>query len=425
MRIRLGRALSAGSKWVWSYSGSSWILIATALVLAVWVVPFQLTGQPQATIEQIAWNWWPVRILYALLGVSTAVCTWQRLRRDARRLKRPLNRPEVPPPSSVRFPGLSSKALAETLERRGYRVTPRASGFDAVLHRWSPLGGSIFHFALLAFVAAIVVQHAYGSSVEVRVTEGQSFSEAATGEAPWAQAAVAGLTLESIAPTYYRDVLLFTRLDATLGTLDGDRAAMSLANPRWLDPFTHLSVQDYGLAPHISSADSTGTVLDDVVVAMNIFPPGAEDSVTLVSSGLDLAVVAYPDYGIVGGEDVSLTYNVRDPAFRITAQSTRDGNIVGRRIVRIGEPMDVGAGTVTVTDLSRYGTFRLFRSYAPPLAMLAGLLTLLGLLVRFGWPRHDVIVWEMDEGVAADAWLDGFDRHEGRTRLARLLKEVT
>lgn len=400
------------------------MLLALALILAVWLVPFQLTGQPDATVAEIAWNWWPIRAAYVLVAISTLVCTWQRLRRDLRRVRRPLNRPQTPPQTAIELTGMPSAALAERLETHGYSLVRHESGFDAVRHPFSALGGSLFHLALIAIAAAIVLQHSLGSVAEMRVTEGQTFSDAAAASPGWARLAVEGLTLTTIEPDYYKDVLLFTRLDATVSSADGEARKMSLARPRWLDPFTHLTIQDYGLAPHIRSVDTTGTMTDDVVAAMNIFPPGTEDSVTLPGSGLVLSVVAYPDYGVVDGEDVSLSYNIKRPVFRVTAQSSLDKTFVGRGLVGIDQPLPSGSHVVTITGLSRYGTFKLFRSYGPPLALLAGLLLMAGLLLRFAWPRHDVVVWETADGVLVDAWLDGFGRAEGRARLIRLAEGV-
>lgn len=401
---------------LWSYEGSFWILVTLSLMLAVWVVPFQATGQPKATIDTIAWGWWPLVVLYSLLGVSTVVCTYNRFIRDWRRATVAPAVPAVPSSDAIPLDSISIDRASELLLDAGYDVYDSASGLRAVKRSWSPLGGALFHVALIVFAIAVIVQHRTATMAEVRVIEGQSFTQASEGEPAWARQLVDGMVLRSVTPAYFEDYLLFTKLEAAVAGADGRGFQTSLSEPRWLDLGTHLSIQDYGLAPTIRILDEKGKAVTEAAVALNVFPPGAEDSIDFTPYGLRLSVVAFPDYGVMDGRDVSVTYNVSNPRFRVVVQSSKDGTLLARDLVGINEPIDAGRYRVIFTGLGRYGTFKIYRSYAVPLAALACVFLIAGLVVRLFLPRHDVLVWEHGRGVLIDGLLDAWGRDVGRSR---------
>lgn len=420
MLHRARKALSV----IWSYEGSFWILVALSLMLAVWVVPFQVTGQPKATVDSIAWGWLPLIALYSLLGIATLVCTYNRFIRDWRRAALDPSVPETPTADAVPVAVVPLEQVEAHLVSAGYEVHRSGTGLRGVKNKWSPIGGSLFHLALIGFAIAAVVQHKTATLAEVRVTEGQSFTQAAAGEPAWAQRLVNGLVLKSVTPTYFEDFLLFTKLEAVVAGVDGRPFNTSLSEPRWLDLATHLSIQDYGLAPTVRIADKSGNLVNEATVALNVFPPGAEDSIDFTPYGLRLSVVAFPDYGTVGGRDVSLTYNIANPKFRVVVQSSEDGTLLARELVGIGEPVDAGRYRVTFTGINRYGTFKLYRSYAVPVAALAAVLMLFGLILRLFFPRHDVLVWDHGDDLLVDGLLDAWGRDEGRSRASAVVEGV-
>ena len=409
-------------KWLRSYRGSVILLAALCLLLAVWVVPFQLAGQSTATVSAIAWGWLPLQVAYALVGLATLYCTYVRLRRDLRRASGGLRAAAEPSPQAARLEHMDDlHVAAQALSSRGYDVAEQPDRVVAVRNRWSALGGSVFHLALVLFALGVVLQHVTATSAQVRVIEGQSFGDAAKGEPGWVERAVSGLTLQSIRPAYFKDVLLFTRLDSTLKDASGSTRDSSLAKPAWLDMFTHLSVQDYGLAPSFKVTDAQGRVLDDTTVAMALNPPGARDAVTLPGSELAISAVAFPDYGVVGGKDVSLTYNLRNPRLRVAVSRPVSGVQTVRALLGVGDAVSVGQYTVRLTGIARHGTFTVFRTYATLPVALASLLMLAGLVARLFFPRHDVVMWRREGSLLADAWLDGFGRRDGLARLEAVL----
>ncbi|MDH4140098.1 MAG: hypothetical protein OEV43_05950, partial [Coriobacteriia bacterium] len=127
--------------WFASYRASFWILAVWFLMIAVWVVPFQVTGQPAETLERIGWQWAPMRVVYAFMAVALVLCTYSRLTRDWEKV-RARNLPKQPPSASVVVELMSLDDLSGQLEKRGYDVERQTDRLHAVKNRFAPLGGS-------------------------------------------------------------------------------------------------------------------------------------------------------------------------------------------------------------------------------------------------------------------------------------------
>ena len=421
------RRLVAFLDWLTTYDGSYWVLGAVVALLLVWLVPFQLTGQPEETVETIAWTWWPFQLAYAAAGSSIAVCTWRRVVRDVRRAARGPRIAAAPPAGARVAAGLSLSEARSGLESRGMLVLGETAGaLSATRQRMAPLGGSFFHAGILLVALAFMAHLATAEEISFRVIEGQGFPEAmaASGVDPSASGmeVLDAYTLDGVWPDYYEDYLLFTRLEADIELADGTVRTASLSDPLWLDPLTLLSIQDYGFAPGLRVESlSTGHVADSVV-AMQVFPPGAEDSVDFPEAGLRVVARLYPDHGVVDGRDVSLSYHAYDPRLLLTlVHPGGSPEFLGRGLVGVGDAVSGGDLSVTVIGLYTYGVFRVTRSWGVPLFVLAALSMVAGVAIRVFMRRLDVVVWETDEGVAFDARMDSSDREEARRVAGRLL----
>lgn len=419
-------------RWLGSRPVSFAVMGAWALLLLMWLAPFELSGLPETQIEAIATEWLPFRVAYAALLLVTLACTVERIRRDVRRLERP-----VPSADALerRTPlghivGEDLVRVAGRLSQAGYRVKVADHALVGVLRSWAPLGGSALHVALLLAAVGIGLHAWTAAEVDFRAIEGESLAPlvGTPVEETQLRKTVADARLGTITPAYYEDVLLFTSLEATLERADGRADDLSLARPLWLDPFTYLSVVDYGYAPHFTVVRESGEVLDDVVTAMSLFPPGNADRASLSGSRLLLDVVVYPDYAQLAGRDVSLSYNKANPRVLINALS--EGTSValgGRALLEVGEPFEletsVGRATITVAEVRNYGTFRISRSYGMPVLVLAGILAVVGLGVRVYGRRVDVVVWQQDGGLVYDAHVDTEGRQSARAVVEALWAE--
>jgi len=410
---------------VTSRRGSHVLLGALVALLVVWLAPFQLTGQPKDTIEAIAWTWWPFVGVYIVIGIATIACTYSRARTDIRRA-RSIAPPSSRPSDAAEKTDLPFDAVLARMKGAGYAVVCDESAARAVRRPWAPLGGSVFHIGILVLAAGLILNATTTQVVSFRVVEGQPFAQglSAIDETGTAGPAglVAGYTLTRVDPQYYKDYLLFSRLDATLGSVDGSSRTFALARPLWLDPITLLSIQDYGFAPRFSVKRLDASVEESAVVAMNVFPPGTEDQADFNEVGARIKARVFPDYGVVNGRPVSLSYNIRDPKFLLAVSSTAEpGRLLGRGLVSEGESFDAGGLRVTAQGLLRYGTFKITRSPGAPVVALGFLMMMFGLLARVAGQRVDARVWNADEGVLFDAHADMFGRERGHAAVRKIL----
>jgi hypothetical protein len=387
------------------------------------MVPFQLSGQSDETVRLIGEDWLVARIVYVAVGVSTIVCAWARASRDLRIVQRQSASSLKPTQDAELLPGCDLDTADQWLAAHGYLVKREAESISAVKHRYSLLGGSLFHVGIVLFGVALAAHLATVDSISLRVTEGQTIGDAASSSgALTVPPSIGHFTLESIKPRYYKDVLLFTRLDARLKAADGSHRDFSLSRPYWINPTTVMTIGDYNLAPHLEITDPNGDK-KEIVVAMNLSPPGAEDKAQIPGVQMDASIIAYPDYGVVGGRDVSLSYNIKKPAFMLAiGERGLGGLLVARKLVRLGEPVTARGFTVRITRLSRYGTFRITTAPALPFVALSLLMMTVGTAWRFLLRRRTVMVWSEPGGVLVDGWVDLRGRSGGRRAIMEDLR---
>lgn len=425
----LRRAWTRAVAWLTSRGGSFWVLGAWVALAVVWLVPFQLTGQPDATVSGIATTWLPFQLAYAALTLTTAVCGFVRFQADLRRYRArpPVERP-LPATPSLRIDGSLPQAAA-ALKRMRFEVTEAPDRVLGSRARLSVLGGSVFHLAIPLLALGLWLHATTFGAISFRLIEGQPASTVApgitAGQGEWAGLPLAadGLKLESVGPSFFEDVFLFERLDAVL--LDertGQSRWLSLSSPLWLDPFTMVSVQDFGLAPRVQLLEEDGSVAEEITAAMSVFPPGSQDRVFLPENAYIVGMTVLPDYGVVDGRDVSLSYNVREPRFVLTVEKEYPvGQVWARGMVGLDEPLSGAGLDVNIAELRYHGTFRVWRSYGWPVLALAALAMLVGTGARFLYPSHEVAVWEVDGGLGVDVRIDGRPGPVGRSAFAERL----
>lgn len=395
----------------------SFVLIAIwAGLLAMWLVPFQVAGISEQQVANIAGTWLPFRLTYAAVAAVTLACTLVRVTTDYRRAtavpRVPDDAPDALTPTLV-LPEADVARATGSLRANGWSVSARDTVAVAWRARGSALGGSAFHLGIIVFLAALAAFPALSSQTEFRLIEGETVGQGAqlTPAQARLRSLVADARLTSVQPAYFRDVLLFERLIATWQRADRGRQSFSLSQPLWLDPVTTVSIQDFGLAPRLI-VRREGAVVQDSVVAMSIFPPGAEDDAVLEAANLRVSATAFPDHGVVDGEDVSLTYNVRDPRLRVAVSAVDEPQrVLGRALLAPGESVRFVSGTADDTELefvsmARYGSFRIARSFAIPLLIAGAVLMAGGLALRLLRPRAEMVLWDSPAGLSVAARVD-------------------
>lgn len=419
--MQLKRGVTAAWRLLGSRRLSFWILGFGFALLLVWVVPFEITGQPQATVEAIGSTWPPMRIFYLAALLSTLACSLPRFKRDFNRA-RSWHAASAGALEGSPVVNQTLEAAEHRLVSAGYRTRRDGDTLRAVRHPGAPLGSSVAHLALLVLAVGLLTHTLTGTSTSVRVTEGQVLADGAregTALPADVRRRMGQMRLDRITPRFYKDVLLFERLEASIE--DSGRARVfSLAQPLWIDPLTHLSIQDFGLAPRFKIKQG-GRTVQDSTIAMSIFPAGTEDSVDFERLGWSVSVLAYPDYANRGGRDVSLSYNVRNPRLLVTIVNSA-GKVAARGLLAPGESLTAEGATLTLDGVSRYGSLRVSRSWGLPLMITAFFGLAGGLTWRLLFRRHDVVVRRVEEGVVYDAWLDMQGREAGRRAFAHLMK---
>lgn len=198
-----------------------WLLGAWLALLVVWVLPFTLAGQSEDTVGAIALEWVPLQVLYWLIGVTTALCVFNRAARDLRRVRRegvPARARSLGDEAEA-LPGVSLERLQERLEARGFDVTGEHGALHAVRGRWRPLWGSVLHLALLLLVGALALNAATARTAGIELIEGQTADEfyAGTASRPDTLAfksALGDFKLTSVSPRFFDRYLLFMKLEA-------------------------------------------------------------------------------------------------------------------------------------------------------------------------------------------------------------------
>ena len=415
-----------------SHSLGYWLLLAWLALLLVWVLPFTLTGQAEETVAAIALDWLPIKFVYWALGVATVGCTVNRALRDWRRC-RSLG---VPKRTSVLegglwLPGETTSNARDTLESCGFIVSAESDSgaFRAVRGRFGPLWGSLFHVSLLLLAVAFVVNLATMRTSGIELIEGQTASDFLqsvpdTPERSLFRDKLATLELESVTPRFFDQYLLFERLDAQVTYLGRSRR-MSLSQPLWLDAVSYMSIQDFNYAPHVVLTSSDGRTLDDAISSLKLFPPGAQDTLSLPIGKVSLALEVFPDHAVIDGVDASRTYNLANPRVRATVFEEVSGattqRVLGRQLIAPGEEIVIPDGTrIRLEEIRYVGTFGLTYAPAAPFVAILAILVLLGLGGRLFRPRLDVIGRGDDDGVWVDARMDVLGPLAGRRELERI-----
>jgi hypothetical protein len=430
MRLDIAARTRAVLHWLASPTLATVVMAAWAALLLVWVLPFELYGLPGERIRTLVSSEPFFWVVYVLLIASTAACILPRVARDYRR-SRSL-------PSADRAPSQGSGTLAPVpwrseraeaaLGRAGYRTRVSGDGWVwGVRHRWSPLGTALFHasFFLLLAAALVAASPAWRFSGKTAVSVGERVGPATPiyfekdGKA--APPAVT-FTLVSITPRFYRDILLFTRLDSVLRKQDGSLQGVAVGSPWILGPSDALFVTDFGWTLEAQASSTETAPLPPSIYRLKTFPSGTPDEFKVRASGIEgdrdyrVRVRLYGDFVDRSGKPGSASFNLRNPAALITVtrilSNDAERTVVSDRLVRIPGTVPIGEDTLRLERVGYYGVFRVVRSYSAPLAFLGLILGAAGLVMRLLLPRRQVLLAAHADGVVVSARSDVYGRDE-------------
>jgi cytochrome c biogenesis protein ResB len=365
------------------------------LFLAIWA-----GSTPAVTVQSIA-RLTPFWIVYLLLLVNTAVCLWRRLPALLREI------------SSERMTGSRAADwrldLRQELDRDleweevrkmtrllGYRQIEGVDGvLEGVRRRWTGFGTYLFHGAFFVVALGFGLTMVARQEATIWVSEGEFFE--GLGEQFLSQSTprllASGLSpvtfeVRSIEPEFWRDQMLFTRLEAALEFADGSQGTTKINRPLWLGWKTFLRLSGFGYAPRYELADRQGFVLDSAFIKLNVFPPGQTDYFRLPSYPHRIYQSILPDAEWTDAGVVNASLNLENPA--IDVEVTRGKLRLGRRIVRLGESYEIEGLLLTFPEIRYWGEFTIVSDPGAPVLFLGYLVGLVGLVFKLLGPRQEL-----------------------------------
>lgn len=359
------------------------------LLLAIWA-----RSSPPHVVHNIA-GLAPFWIVYAMLLVNTGVCLWRRLpalRRDL-----------------ARSPVLTGSAPVWTVEIAGGETWIRSAGYAVgelpdgstwgVKRRGARLGTYLFHGAFFLVALGFAVNMAGRRDAGVWVAVGEEFrggEEQVLSGDPAVAAAVPPFAVREITPEYWRDELLFTRLEARLELAGGTERVTRINRPLWFGWGTFLRLSGFGLAPRFEVVDREGRVLDSAFVKLNVFPPGQRDHFALTRFPHRVYLQVLPDY-VEGSEPpATASLNLRNPAMVVDVY--RGSLLVASGLVRRGQALGFEGLELRFPETRYWGQFSVVRAPGIPLLFAGFLVALVGLAITLRGGRAEVVARVLRDG---------------------------
>lgn len=403
------------------------LMLVWALLLVVWVVPFQFYGLPQEQVRAIVRSEYFFVIVYVALVVTTVACLIPRFRSIVSRARHI--------PASDAHPSMTAGVLLEetwdaekavaVLRKSGYRRVAVGEGWAwGVKRRFSPLGSLAFHGSFLVLAAAVLVAHYIPSfSGSVVVSEGETFSgararyEDVRKQPPSGPPPRVSFKVDAIEPRFHDDVLLFTRLDSRLRTAGGVET-VRVGAPWFPSPTTVVRIEDFGYSLEVEDRFAAGTPRQSVY-RLHAFPSGQSDSFQYDSDAPGsndkyiVTIAVYGDYRPSRDSAPGVaSFNLSNPRLLVSIQRLLSNgerrSLVDRRLVRPGTVFDLPSGPLKIVGVSEWGRFRVTDDPAMPVFLLAVLIGTGGVVTRMAFPRVEALLLSGPDGIGVGVRRDAY-----------------
>ncbi|GEM_PF-3630548 len=436
MMARLARIADLVYHVVSSARVAAAVILAWILLLLVWIVPFVFYGIPGSRIQAII-NREPFFIVvYVALIISTVACILPRSIRVVRRARRVVGRdtaPRFPSASTVVASAPDLARVANAVRRAGFHQAVIGEGWVwGVRNRWTGLGTLFFHasFLVIACAVGVVAYAGSGFTGEFVLTEGESAlvdSDAyitMDGDGAPRQLDVGAVSIE---PHFHEDVLLFTRLEATLETPSGLKR-VSVGNPWHPDILTNVALTDFGWSLQVTgdaSAGTTGTSVYD----LKVFPSGTKDrfEINLGRDTYFVDVRVFGDYVDRDGQPGSRSFNADNPRVLISVwramSNGEDRLLIDNELLAPGDVVELVDATLRIDGVLTHGVFQVTHDPARAVVLFALFLGLLGTVVRLLFPRTELLIWQSDEQTHVHVRSDVYGRQAPiEARISSIIK---
>lgn len=368
----------------------------------------------------------PFLLLIAWLMVSTALCTWTRIRARLSR-RDPVAAIGRPFTAENRFwvgrePGDVTQDALGILERRRYRVASeeaggqlRVMGAKGWLGFW---GSALFHASLVVVFGGALISGLTRYSGYVLLTEGQTMVLDESGfirtpDRPPIGGSFPPMTvsLRRLAAEY-RDDRYLVGLNADVEVGDGRslpaRESLGVNRPLNYKGF-QFHLERIGFAPAFLLRGAGGRVLLDAYVNLVVLREDQQDSFTVPGTGLVVRARLYPDFLRQLGFPATRSPIPRNPVLDLAVLER--GSSIYSGLAPLGQTINFGEYTLAFQDLKYWGYFGVTRDWGLPAAAAGMFLAVLGLVVRFFFYEKSVCVEVRRNGHGSEVALAGRSRY--------------
>lgn len=238
----------------------------------------------------------------------------------------------------------------------------------------------LFHGSFFLVFTGVLLSLGSREETRVWVAAGERF----TGE-PAQYIARAGtlsppaFTALSITPEFWRDQLLFTKLEAELD-FGGRRKTTRINRPLWVAPASFLRLSGFGFAPRYEIVDRQGRVLESAFAKLNVFPSGQRDFLIPERFPYRVYLEVYPDADLTPAGIVNRTQNLAKPL--LLASVYRGHLAIASAPLRLGESLELEGVAVRFPEVAIWGELTLVRDLGVPVILGGFAVALIGLVMK-------------------------------------------
>jgi hypothetical protein len=251
--------------------------------------------------------------------------------------------------------------------------------FVCLWNRWRSTRASsiLFHGSFVIVAAGVLLTTGGRSESKIRVAQGETFTgDVSQYASPASRTQPPPFTLVSITPEFWRDELLFTRLEAVL-EMDGAKRITKINRPLWIGGASFLRLSGFGFAPRYELLDASGRVVESAFTKMNVFPPGSRDFLMPENYPYRIYLELYPDAEVRHGDMENRGMALRQPA--LVARVYRGHLPIAAGTLRPGETLAFEGLQLRFPEIRMWGELTWVRdpgvvvTFAGAIAGLAGL----------------------------------------------------
>lgn len=253
--------------------------------------------------------------------------------------------------------------------------------------RYLYIGNFVFHAGIIVIAAGVALSYFTRFEGNVILTEGDIFFGEKKEYASYFPAKGydnskpdVSFRLDKIVPEFWQDKLHFTRLDGILAypaTTLKNRGVIRLNGGLKMDGAS-VRIASFGYALNLILEDMESGKVERRKVRLNLFPPGAEDSIPIKDDRIYFKVL--PDPVEANGRLQNKSMNLVDPALIVTVKRSKKS--IREAVLKNGEAFKHGSLKLTFKGIKYWSLINVVKDPAIFL-IITGLVALIaGLFLR-------------------------------------------